>query len=50
MYSMRGNGGLEMSRFAVRNGKKSQNQQTGLGIRGPLEALNDTKLVLNEHE
>ena len=27
--------------------KKSPNQETGLVNRGPLEALNDTKLVLN---
>ena len=30
--------------------KKSPNQETGLGNRGPLEALNDTKLVLNKHD
>ena len=36
--------------FAVRNGKKSPSQETGLENRGPLEFLNDTKLLLNEHE
>jgi hypothetical protein len=30
--------------------KKSPNQETGLGSRGRLNVLNDTKLVLNEHE
>ena len=34
----------------VRSGKKSPNQETGLGNRGRLKVLNDTKLVLNEHE
>ena len=28
--------------------KKGPNQETGLGNRGPLEALNDTKLILND--
>jgi hypothetical protein len=28
--------------------KKSLNQETGLGNMGPLEALNDTKLILND--
>ena len=32
--------------FAVRNGKRSLNQETGLGNRGPLEALIDIKLIL----
>ena len=27
--------------------QKSPNQETGLGNRGPLEILNDTKLILN---
>ena len=27
---------------------KSHNQETGLGNRGPLEALNDIKLILND--
>ena len=27
---------------------KSPNQETALGNRGPLEALNDTKLILND--
>ena len=31
----------------VRNGKKSPEQKTGLGNRGRLTVLNDTKLVLN---
>ena len=33
--------------FAVRNNKKSPNQETALGNRGPLVALNDRKLILN---
>ena len=37
------------SQFAVRHSKKSSNQETGLGNRGHLKVLNDTKLVLNEH-
>ena len=36
--------------FAVRSSKKSPNQETGLGNMGRLTVLNDTKLVLNEHE
>jgi hypothetical protein len=35
---------------AVRNVKKSPNQETGLGNRGRLKDLYDTKLVLSEHE
>ena len=35
-------------RFAV--SKNSPNLETGLGNIGPLEALIDTKLILNEHE
>ena len=34
----------------VRKGKKRPGQETGLGDRGQLNVLNDTKLVLNEHE
>ena len=30
--------------------QKSPNQETGLGNRGHLKVMNDTKLVLNEHE
>ena len=30
--------------------KKSPNQEIDLGNRGHLKVLNDTKLVLNEHE
>ena len=30
--------------------QKSPGQETGLGNRGRLKVLNDTKLVLNEHE
>ena len=41
---------IDQSRFAVRIGKKSPNQETGLGNRGHLKVLFDTKLVLNEHE
>ena len=40
--------GRYQSQFAVRNGKKSPNQETGLANRGPLEALIDTKLILND--
>ena len=29
--------------------QKSPNQETGLGSRGPLKVLNDTKLVPNKH-
>ena len=36
--------------LAVRSGKKSPNQETGLGNRGCLKVLNDIKFVLNEHE
>ena len=35
-----------MSRLAVRNSKKSPNQETGVGNRGSLKVLNDTKLIL----
>ena len=35
------------SSLAVRSGKKSPNQETGLGTRGQLRVLNDTKLTLN---
>ena len=38
------------SRFALRNVKKSPNQETGLGNWGHLKVFNDIKLVLNEHE
>ena len=38
------------SSLAVRSGKKSPNQETGFGNRRRLKDLNDTKLVLNEHE
>ena len=40
---------LELS-YCTRIGKNSPNQETGLRIRGRLNVLNDTKLVLNEHE
>jgi hypothetical protein len=33
--------------LAVRNGKKSPNQETGSGNRGRLKVLNDTKLIQN---
>jgi hypothetical protein len=36
--------------IAVRNVKKSPGQETGLGNRGCLKVLKDTKLVLNKHE
>ena len=35
-----------LSRLAVRNGKKNPGQETGLGNRGRLKVLNDTKLIL----
>ena len=35
---------------AVRSGKKGPNKETGLENRERLKVLNDTKLVLNEHE
>ena len=38
------------SPLAVRNGNKSPGQKTCLGNRERLKVLNDTKLVLNEHE
>ena len=39
---------LEPSCYKKR--QKSPSQKTGLGNRGRLNVLNDTKLVLNEHE
>ena len=37
--------------FAVINGKKSPNQETGFGgQKGNLQVINDTKLVVNEYE
>ena len=36
--------------FLYETAKKSPGQKTGFGNRGRLKALNDTKLVLNEHE
>ena len=38
------------SNLAVRSGKKSSGQETGLGNRRRQKDLNDTKRVLNEHE
>ena len=38
------------SRFAVRNGKKSPNQETGMDNKEHLKVPNDAKLVQNEHE
>ena len=38
------------SRLAVRGDKKGPNQETGMENRGRLKVLNDTKLVLNDHE
>ena len=37
-----------LGRLAVRNGKKSPEQQTGFGKKGRLKLLNDTKLILND--
>ena len=39
---------IELS--CCKNRKKSPNQETGLVNRERLKVLNDTKLVLNEHE
>jgi hypothetical protein len=39
-----------LSNLAVKSGKKSPGQETGLENRGRLKVLNDTKLALNEHE
>ena len=39
---------LELSCHKKR--QKSPNQETGLGRRGRLKVLNDTKLVINEHD
>ena len=39
---------LELS--CCKKQQKSPNQETGLGNRRHLKVLNDTKLVLNEHE
>ena len=36
------------SSLAVRSGKKSPNQETGLENRGRLKVLNDTKFILND--
>ena len=44
-FSRKYRAGLILSRFTVRNGKKSPNQETGLGNMGHLKVLNDTKLV-----
>ena len=41
-------GSWHQSSVAVRNGKISPGQETGLGNRERLKVLNDTKLVLNE--
>ena len=37
-------------RSCCKKRQKSPNQETGLGNRGHLKVMNDTKLVLNEHE
>ena len=34
--------------LVVRSGKKSPNQETGLGNRGRLKVLNDSNLILND--
>ena len=39
---------MSMCGLAVRNGKKSPNQETGLQNRGRLKVLNVTKLILND--
>jgi hypothetical protein len=38
---------VQLEPVCCKNRQKSPNQETGLGHRGPLEALNDTKLTLN---
>ena len=39
---------LQLEPVCYKKWQKSSNQETGLGNRGPLEALNDTKLILND--
>ena len=39
----------QLSHLAVRSGKKSPNQETGLGNRGCLKVLNATTLILNDY-
>ena len=41
---------LTLCPLTVRNVKKSPGQETGLGNRGRLKVVNDTKFVFNEHE
>ena len=41
---------LTMNGLAERSCKKSTRQETGMRNRGCLKVLNDTKLLLNEHE
>ena len=43
-----GSNGPYQSQFAVRNSKKSPNQETVLGIRRPLDALIDTKMNMSD--
>ena len=40
---------LQLELSCCENRQKIPNQETGLGNRGRLKVLNDTKLVLNEH-
>ena len=39
---------LSLELVCCKKRQKSPNQETGLGNRGPLEILNDTKLILND--
>ena len=45
---LKGIGNKPLEPVCCKEWKKSPNQETGLGNRGPLEALNDTKLILND--
>ena len=40
----------KVEQACCKNGQKSPGQETGLGNRGRLKVLKDTKLVLNELE
>ena len=43
VYHVTTPGGTELEQVCCKKLQKSPNQETGLGNRGPLEALNDTK-------
>ena len=42
--------GFKLEPSYCKKWQKSPNQETGLGTRERLKVLNDTKLVLNDHE